>query len=191
MRHLTKKILRVVLPIAVLLISSHVPAQEQSNVDQTSGTKQDVSVSAPDLADIIPKATKLAADLATLENRVSGVPDISELEKKYARIEENLKVPAAQLQQIKDSKDGRSNKLVELRNVIERENKLFKEISIPLNEAIRQFGAWRNDWQAEKQRWNQWQSALLEDNDLAQLKSTFAMAKDTIDKALGNRRFAT
>jgi len=184
MRHLTKKILRVVLPIAVLLISSHVPAQEQSNVDQTSGTKQDVSVSAPDLADIIPKATKLAADLANLENRVSGVPDVSELEKKYARIEENLKDPGAQLQQIKDAKDGRSNKPVELRKVIEREKQLFEEISRPLSEAIRQFGAWRNAWQAEKQRWNQWQSALLEDGDLAQLRSTFAMAKDTIDKAL-------
>ena len=94
----------------------------------------------------------MAADLATLENRVSGVPDVSELEKKYARIEENLKDPATQLQQIKDAKDGRLNKPVELRKVIEREEQLFEEISRPLSEAIRQFGAWRNAWQAEKQR---------------------------------------
>ena len=112
MRNFAKKILRVVLPMAVLLISSHVLAQEQSSGDQTSGTKRDVSVSAPDLADIIPKATKLSADLATLENRASGLPDVAEFEKTYARIEENLKVPAAQLQQIKDSKDGRLNKII-------------------------------------------------------------------------------
>ena len=184
MRHPIKKILRLVLPIVVILISSQVLAIEQPNGDQTSGTKRDVSVSAPDLADIIPKATKLSGDLATLENRVTGVLDVSEFEKKYARIEENLKDPAAQLQQIKDSKDGRINKLVEIRKVIKRENALFEEISRPLSEAIRQLGAWRNDWQAEKQHWNEWQSALLEDGDLDRLKPTFAKAKDTIDKAL-------
>ena len=104
MRQSAKKILGVVLPIAVLLISSHVLAQEQSDGDQPSEKKQDVSVPAPDLADIIPKAAKLSGDLATLENRITGVLDIAEFEEKYARIEENLKDPAAQLQQIKDSK---------------------------------------------------------------------------------------
>ena len=97
----TKKILTVMLPIALLLISSHVLAQEQPEGDQTSGTKRDVSESAPDLADIIPLATKLSGDLATLENSITGVVDISEVEEKYARIEENLKDPAAQLQRIK------------------------------------------------------------------------------------------
>jgi len=184
MRHLAKKILRSVLPIAVLLISSHVLAQEQSKGDKISATKQDVAVSAPDLADIIPKAAKLSGELAILENRVRDVLDVSEFEKKYAMIEENLKGPAAQLQQIKDSKDVRLKKLVELRKVIEQDNELFEEINRPLSEAIRQFGAWRNDWQTEKQRWNEWQPILLEDGDLAQLKSAFDEAKDTIDKAL-------
>jgi len=90
-------------------------AQEQPDGDQTSRTKRDASVSAPNLADIIPTATKLSADLATLKNSVSGVLDISEFEEKYARLEENLKDPAAQLQQIKDSKDVRLNKLLESR----------------------------------------------------------------------------
>ena len=184
MRHPAKTILRVVFPIVVLLISSLVLAQEQPNGDQPPETKQDVSVSAPDLADIIPKTAKLSADLTILENSVAGVLDISEFEEKYARIEENLKEPAAQLQQIKDSKDVKLDKLVEIRRAIERENELLEEISRPLGETIRQFGAWRNDWQAEKQRWNKWQSALLEDGDLDQLKSIFAKAMGTIDKAL-------
>ncbi|MGD9132123.1 MAG: mechanosensitive ion channel [Desulfobacterales bacterium] len=179
-----KKILAVVLPIAILLIPFQVSAQDQSQSDQTAAAKPDLPASAPDLADIIPKATKLAADLATLENRVTGAPDVSEFEKKVAEIEESLKDPAAQLQQIKDAKDGRLNKLVEIRRVIEQENKLFEEIIKPLGEAIHQFGTWRNNWLAEKQHWNQWQSALLEEGDLAPLQSTFARAKDTIDKAL-------
>ena len=51
--------------------------------------------------------------------------------------------PAVQLQQIKESSDVRLKKPVELRNLIERENELFEEISRPLREAIRQFGTWR------------------------------------------------
>jgi len=159
-------------------------AQEQSKGDQTSKTEQDVVVSAPDLTDIIPKAAKLSGDLVILENRVRDVPDVSELEKKYVRIDENLKRPAAQLQQMKDSKDIRLKKLVENMKVIERENELFEEISRPLNEAIRKFGVWRNAWQAEKRRWNEWQPILLEDGDLDQLQSTFEEANDTIDRAL-------
>ena len=184
MRYLAKKILRAVLPIVVLLISSHGFAQDQSKGDQITGAKQDVAVSAPDLADIIPKAAKLSGELAILENRVKDVLDVSEFAKKCARIEENLKGPAAQLQQIKNSKDVRVKKLVELSKIIERENELFEEISLPLSEEIRQFGTWRNDWQAEKLRWNVWQPILVEDEDLVQLKSTFEKAKDTIDKAL-------
>ena len=184
MRLSAKIILRRVLPIALILISGHVCAQEQPNGNQISETKQDVSSSAPDLSDIIPAATKLSADLAILKNRITGVLDISEFEEKYARIEENLKDPAAQLEQIKESKDVRLNKLVEIKRVLERENELLEEISRPLGETIRRFGAWRNDWQAHKQKWNQWQSVLLADADLDQLKSTFAKATGTIEKAL-------
>jgi potassium efflux system protein len=184
MKNPGKKILTIVLAIAIFLISRYALPQEQSNTEQTSETKQDASESAQDLADIIPKATKLSADLAALENRVTGLPDVSEFEKKVAGIEEHLKDPAAQLQQIRDKKDGRLNKLVELRKVIELENKLFEEISKPLSEAIHQVGTWRNDWLAEKQRWNQWQSTLLKDGDFAPLQSTFAKATDTINKAL-------
>ncbi len=185
MRHSAKKILRLILPIAVILMSSNVLAQDPPNGDQTSETKQEVAEPTPDLADIIPKAAQLSGNLAMLENSVTGILDISELEEKYTGIEEKLKNPAATLQQIKDSKNIKLNKLVEIRKVIERENKLLEKISKPLQETIHRFGVWRNDWQAEKQQWNEWQAALIEDGDLEQLKSIFAKAEDTIDKALG------
>jgi chromosome segregation ATPase len=173
MRHLAKKILRSVLPIVVLLISSHVFAQEQSKGDQTTGAKQDVAVSAPDLADIIPRAAKLSGELAILENRVRDLLDVSEFEKKYARIEENLQGPAGQLQRLKDSKDYKSKKLVALREEIEQKNESFEEISKPLSNAIRQLGTWRREWLAEKKRWEELQSSLREEGALDQLDSTF------------------
>jgi potassium efflux system protein len=184
MRYPAKNILSGVLPIAVFLLASHVFAQEQTSGDQTPATTRDKSVSAPDLADIIPQATKLSADLAILKNRVADLLDVSDLEKNYAGIEEKLQDPAAQLQQIRESKDGDLDKFAEIRKVIERQNELLEEISEPLGETIRQLGAWRNHWQAQKQQWNTWQSIMLKDGELEPLKSIFAKATAAIDEAL-------
>jgi len=184
MRHNAKKVIQIVFPIFFLLTSSHVLAEEQPKGDQTREAKQEVSDPVPDLADLIPKATKLSGDLAILENRASIILDISKFEEKYARIEENLKNPAAQLQQTKTSKDVKLDKLVEIRIAIEREEDLLDDLNRPIAETIRQFGVWRNGWHAEKQQWNKWESALLKDGDPDQLKSIFVKAKDTIDKAL-------
>ena len=119
MRYPAKTILRIVFPIFVFLISNPVLAQEQQtqvqpNGDQPPEAKQEVTESVPNLADIIPKAAKLSGDLASLENRVAVARDISEFEKKFAQIEENLEGPAAELQQIKDSKAGKLNKFYEI-----------------------------------------------------------------------------
>ncbi len=62
--------------------------------------------------------------------------------------------------------------------------KLFEGISKPLSAAIRQLGAWRKEWLADKKHWNEWQSSLLKEGELDPLKSTFEKAKDTIDTAL-------
>ena len=185
LRHFAKKMLRFVLPIAIILLSSHVLAEEPPKGDQTREAKQNESEPVPNLADLIPIATKLSGELASLENRVSSILDTSEFEEKYARIEENLKDPAARLQQTKDSKDVKLDKLIEIGYAVERENELLDEIIRPIGKTIRQFGDWRNDWHAEKLRWTKWESALLKDGDLDQLKSIFANAKNTIEKALG------
>jgi small-conductance mechanosensitive channel len=181
---LAKNIFGLVLSVVVLLISSHVAAKQQSPDNQTPEAKQRSIVAVPELGQIIPLAAKLSGRLAALENGIKGGVDVSPVEKEYAGIEANLKGLAAQLQQLKDSKDHRLINLVELRKIIERENELLEEISKPLSEAIRQLGTWRKEWLAEKKRWNEWQSFLLEEGALDQLKSTFAKANDTIETAL-------
>ena len=179
-----KKILRVVLPITVLLISNHVLGQDQPEGDQLPDTKRELPVVVPDLADIIPLATKLTGRLAVLENQIADLLDISAVQSNFVEIEASLKDPAGQLQRLKESKEYRHRRLVDLREVIEKENKLFEKTSKPLSQAIRQLGAWRTEWLAEKQRWNEWQSALVEDGDFDQLESTFTKANATIDTAL-------
>ena len=75
---------------------------------------------------------------------------VSAVEDQYAEIEANLRTLAGQLQRLKDSKDYSYNKLVELREAIKQENKLFEKISKPLSQEIRQLGAWRKEWLAER-----------------------------------------
>ena len=174
------KILRFVLPIVVILISSYGFAQEQSKGGQTTGAKQDVALSAPDLADIIPLAATLSSRLTALENKTTGLLDISEVGSKFAVIEANLNDPAGQLQRLKESKDYKSKKLVTLREAIEQINESFEEINMPLSNAIRQLGSWRREWLAAKKRWNELQSSLREEGAFDQLDATFENGNDTI-----------
>ena len=179
-----KKIFGVVLPLAILLIPTLVLAQEQSQDLQTSGANEELPVAALDLDEIIPLAAILSSRFAALENKATGLLNISEVEKKFAVIEVNLKGPASQLARLKDSKDYRLNRIVKLKETIEQENELFEEINNPLRRSIRQLGVWRTEWLAEKKRWNEWQSSLSIEGALDQIESTFAKANDTIDTAL-------
>ena len=121
-----KKYFPVVLLMAVVLISSHGQADEQLQGDQTSGTKEESFAVTPDLADIIPLAAQLSGRLAGLENEITSGLDVSEVERKYFEIGENLNGPVVKLQQLRDSKDYRLRKIVDLKQAIEYENKLLK-----------------------------------------------------------------
>ena len=184
MRLPAKKILGIVLAIAVILISSHVLAQKQSPGGKTSGAKQESPAPVPDLADIMPLMSKLSGRLEVLEISVTGLLDVSAFESKYAVIEANLTRQTDQLLRLKDSKDYRLKKLMKLREAIKRENESFEKINMPLREKIRQAGAWRKEWLTEKKRWNEWQPYMLEEGAFDQLKWIFVKANDTINTAL-------
>ena len=72
MKVIAEKIVAVVLSMAVLLISSRALANQQTQGEPPGDAKREVSTKAPDLADIIPLATKLSGRLAALENRIKG-----------------------------------------------------------------------------------------------------------------------
>ena len=180
-----KRVFKIGFLIFLLLSSSLVFAEEKPKDDQTHEAKQYESEPVPDLADLIPKTTKLSRDLANLENKVAGILDISKFDDKYARIEDDLKNPTAQLEQTKASKNVKLDKLLEIKIEIEQASDLLTEINKPIGETIRQFSKWRNSWYAEKQQWSKWESALVKYGDLDQIKSIFTTAAYTHAKALG------
>ena len=169
---------------AAILMSGHVLAQESPKVDQNQGAIGESPAGGPDLADIIPLATKLSGRLSALQNSIKSGPDILAVEKKYDdRIKSNLDA-AHQLEQLKNSKDYKYNRLLALKEVLEKENKALNKINIPISQAIRQLASERKEWLAEKLRWEEWQFLLLKEGAFDQLRSTLKKTVDTIDTAL-------
>ena len=183
MRGIVKTFSTVVILLFLMLYSSLVMAQGEGNSHQSAADKTDKSISSPDLSEIIPRATTLSADLSLIENKIDGLKKKADFEKQYIDISENLEGPAAQIQRLRGSKDVSFNKLVALREIIEEERKLLGKISGPLSETIQTFGVWRNEWHAEKERWEEWRNILVNQGDLDQLDATFTKALNTIDKA--------
>jgi small-conductance mechanosensitive channel len=176
------RILGVVLLAVLVSVGGLVHAQ--SKAPQPSGAKQEMPAATPGLADLIPLASKLSGRLLVLENRISGLVDVSAVEKRYAEIEADLKGPADQIAREEESGEYRHRHLVDLREGIRQESALLEEAGKPLREAIDQLGTWRKEWMAEKEHWKEWQSAHLVEEKPERLQSTFQEANHTIDKAL-------
>ena len=179
-----KIILGVLLLPAVLLLSSPGLAGELFQDEEITGAVETVSVTEPDLADFVPLAAELSGRLTALENRVQVGPDIQAIEKAYNGIKADLEASAHELQRVKELKGYKYNKLVRLRETIQQANDSFGEISKPVNKAIRQIGALRKEWLAEKERWDKWHASLQKEGALDPLKGTFDKANRTIDAAL-------
>ena len=179
-----KKIIEVVLTIAVLLIPSYGLTQEQIQPEQPPIAKQGLPATTLDLADIVPLAANLTGRLADLKKRIRDGLNIAAVEKQYSGIEARLQDFDGQMDRLRESQDLKYRKLVELRGKIKKENELYETISLPITETIRQLEKWRKAWLTEQNQWQEWQSVLHEEGDFERLEATFEKADDTIETAL-------
>lgn len=146
--------------------------------------EEETSAAIPDLGELIPLAAELSGRLAVLEEKIRNWPDLSAVEEDFSGIAANLEDYSAQLQRLKASGDYRYGQLVLLTEALESEGTSLEKVSQPLNKGIRQLGALRKNWLAERERWNAWESSLLKDEPLDEVKLAFAKAQKTIDAAL-------
>ena len=184
MRLSAKKVLWVVLFISLNFLAGYGLSHAQSQGEHKTSPGGTPASAIPNLADIIPLAAELSGRLAALENSMKGGADIAAIQKEHDWIEANLKAPSDQLKRLRDSKDYRFNRLVALRQVVQREYKSFEESSQPIRHAIRKFGARRKEWLGEEKRWHEWQASFLKEDEFDPLESTFEKANDTIYTAL-------
>ena len=146
--------------------------------------EEEKSAVIPDLADLIPLAADLSGRLAVLEKRATAGVDLSPVKKSLSTIEANLQSHVVQLERLEAAKTWPYHQLVDLEAAAEAEAAALERVNKSLTGEIRRLGALRKEWLAEKNRWNEWQSSLLKEEPPAKVKSTFAKAQQTIDKAL-------
>jgi small-conductance mechanosensitive channel len=187
MRIAAKKIFRVLFPVLIISIlvfaDGQILAQEPKGSQPSVGEKEKPPA-IPNLADLIPLATELSGRLAVLEHKTATGLDLSEIEKSYSKIQENLENYSAQLKTLEAMEDYRYAKLAQLETALEAEAVSLKRVSKKLTQEIRTLGGVRQQWLAEQKQWQEWQSALLKDELLTEIKATFAQAQKTINKAL-------
>ena len=184
MRFSAKIINSIVMLLAVLLLPANSLLHAQSEIEQPAPAKQEKTVIVTDLAEIIPLASELSGSLLTLQNKISDLVNVGDVQEKYADLAVSMESLTGQLEQLKESTEYKYNRIVSLGEKVKQKEKLYDEISRPVSLSIRQLDTWNKEWLAEKMRWSQFETSLLTDEKLVQLKPTFVKANKNIDTAL-------
>jgi potassium efflux system protein len=184
MKLLAVKLFWVVLLGPFLAMPQGLLAAQQPQGSQPIGVKEKQPPPVPGLADLIPLETKLSARLAVLQKKVGTELDASPVEKGLSGIDAKLAEHSRELENLKASTSYSYEQLLVIREKIRRDGEALDEVIKPLTEATRKFAQARQTWLEERQQWTAWQSVMLTDQPLDELKNTFARSQITIDSAL-------
>jgi small-conductance mechanosensitive channel len=173
-----KPVNKLVLAVIVLALIFGIAAPRLLSAEE------EISAVIPDLADLIPLAAELSGRLAVLEQRLASGVDLSEDERRLSGIEADLQNHIVQFEWLKAAETSPYLQLVELEAAVENAAAELEKVNKRINREIRELGALRQKWLAEKNSWKEWQSSLLKEEPLDKVKSAFARAHETIDTAL-------
>ena len=138
----------------------------------------------PHLADLIPRATTLAARLAQLETTLKTSSDPSDVQNQLLEIDSSLKKHAAELHKLKTTSIAGGGQLMKLQLEMTSMAEVLKGIDRSVTEQVRTLVDVRHEWVKEQEQWKTWRAALLTDEPLTEIKATFDKADLTIDRAL-------
>jgi potassium efflux system protein len=189
MRLMAKNFFWLVLLAALFLMPPGVWAQKQPSTPPPAEAKKEQPPKekppeVPNPADLILQANKFSNRLAVIQTKIAHGLDMNALEKGLQEIEASLAKYPPIIEQLKASPSINFDKLAAYRDTIHLNADDLEKIIEPLTKAIRNLAAEREQWLAERKRWQEWQSVLLTDEALDEVTTTFANAQNTIDSAL-------
>lgn len=180
------KISSFMMAIAVFLLPSYLLAVEQSQVDKNSSTNHEVNDTVPELGEIIPLVTENSIRLNTIENYFKDMLDLTEIDRKLAEIESNIKHYTDQLEYTKEDIQGHNQiNLMALQEEIDRDYQFLEGIINSLSKEIDKLGDWRNELNNNKIHLNEWTSSTSKDMVSNQIYSLRATAIDNTNHVLG------
>ena len=177
--------LAVIATSVLLGLSGDLTAAQNTPEIKTSTVVSQSTPDEPKLSEIIPLAAELSARLARLENIKLGLPDLAAIEKDFTEIDARINAVSKNLESLREIRAGQNVRDISLNVSFAYEKVRLNKINLPLDMAIEQLDAWGREWQAEKQRWKDWQSSLFKDRSYSQIRTAFDGADSTIDAALG------
>jgi potassium-dependent mechanosensitive channel len=184
MKLLAAKIFWVVLLTALFVMPPGVGAQKQPPTPPPEPAKPEKPPEVPDLAELILRSNKLSNHLAVLETKITSGPDVQALEKDLKKLEARLAQYPHIIEQMEASPVLNLEQIAAYKDTIRLSADDLEDIIQPLAKAIRNLSEARTEWLAERKRWQEWQSELLTDGGLAEIKTIFTNAQNTIDSAL-------
>ena len=138
----------------------------------------------PSIAAIIPLVGQLSESLAGIQFNLANQSDYSDSSTTYSILNQRLEDALQQIDRVELTENLTWLAARELRINLSQAQSRLNEHTEPLKKEIDRYSAWRKDWQDEKQKWNEWQQ-LLDDQEPRQILDAFKKAQVTISKALG------
>ena len=173
------------MPVVIFLISGQLLAQDQSGQADLGPTAEDeISDATPNLGDIIPLRKELLMHLADVGNGLRRMKDASEIETQLEKAETNLRRRADELKRLKDSGYRNFSEITALKQALGRDNLLLEESSRSLVRRINQLWDWRKELLDDKNRLNEFQTSLQNDDVFDRVKSNFEDLNNKIDGVL-------
>jgi uncharacterized small protein (DUF1192 family) len=189
MRLLAMKFFWLVLLAALFLMPPGVGAQKQTPVPPPAEVKkeqppEEKPPQVPGPTDLILQANELSSRLAVLKTKIATDVDVNAEEKALQELEARIAPRPAKLERLKASPRINFDKLVAWRDTLRLDAQNLEDIIAPLARETKILGEARKEWFSERERWNNWQSVLLTDKALDEVKTALAGAQNTIDSAL-------
>lgn len=184
MKFRAAKIFWVVLLAALFLMPSGVGSQEQPPTPPPTPVKPQQPPEAPDLAELVLRANELSKRLVVLETKIDHGLDLSAFENRLAKIEARLEKYPSIIQELKAYPILNYEELLSYKDSIRLNAKSLEALVDPVSKAVSNLAAAREQWLAERKRWQEWKTVLPADETLDEVKTTFNRAQNTIDAAL-------
>lgn len=166
-----------------IVISSQLNAQETK--EKTTGEKAtEIKVDAPNLSDIVPRASELSDRLLAIEENIQDLVDVEDITKKYKEISIFLNNFSKEVKKLEADDELSYSELFKLSEDLRLKKQYFNEVNQPITAAIQKIEKLRISWLGEKEKWDIWKSELNEEDLPQQIKLIFSELNGTINKAL-------
>jgi potassium efflux system protein len=178
-----------VLLAVLFLIPTGVWAQKQPQAPPPAEVKkeqppEEKPPEVPNLADLVLQANKLSSRRIALETKIAPGLDLKALEKSLQEIEASLAKYPPIIEQLKETPSFNFDKIAAYKDTIRLNEVDLEHIIEPLSKEIKKLAEERKQWLAERKRWQEWESYLLKDEALDEVKTIIASAQKTIASAL-------